>query len=356
MKGFLILEDKTIIKGKLFGYSKKAAGEVVFTTGMVGYPQTLTDPSFKGQIIVFTFPLIGNYGIPSSSYQNKLIKNFQSGKIQAEGIVISCKSQSSSHWQAKLCLEDWLKKNKIPGLFEIDTRMLTKKLRQKGTMLGRITNHKTKQKKEIFFDPNRENLVEKVSCRQSLFFPGGKKKVLLLDCGVKQDIIRSLQELKATVIQTPWNFDPFVNNLKFDGLVISNGPGDPQKVKKTIATVRKIIIKNKPILGICLGHQILALAAGGQTYKLKYGHRSQNQPCLLTGTNKAFITSQNHGFAVKSSSLPKNWKEWFVNLNDQTCEGIIHNKKPFAGVQFHPEACPGPTDTKFILEKFLSWL
>lgn len=359
MNGYLILEDKTVFQGNFFGFPRETAGEVVFTTGMVGYPETLTDPSFKGQILVFTYPLIGNYGVPFLQFKNKLVQNFESNKIQVKGVIITHQSNSVSHWLAKFSFADWLKENKIPGLSGIDTRFLTQKLRQKGTMLGKIIKAKSpklKIKSNKFYDPNKENLVAKVSCKKPIVYKNGQTRILLIDCGVKANIIRSLLLLKTTVIQVPWDFDPFRSKVKFDAVVVSNGPGDPKRVKKTIKTVREILYRNIPFLGICLGNQILALAAGGKTYKLKYGHRSQNQPCLLVGSQKAFITSQNHGFAVRATSLSVEWKEWFINLNDGTNEGIIHRRKPFASVQFHPEASPGPWDTKFIFEKFLSWV
>ncbi len=204
-----------------------------------------------------------------------------------------------------------------------------------------------------FYDPNKENLSQKVSSKKIKIYKGGRKKIALIDCGVKANIIRSFLNLKTTVIQIPWDFDLLSSPIKFDGVVLSNGPGDPRKAVKTISNVKRLMEKNVPLLGICLGNQILALAAGCQVYKLKYGHRSQNQPCLLEGTKKAFITSQNHGYAVKTDSLPSDWKQWFVNLNDNTNEGIKHRNKPFASVQFHPEASPGPTDTQFILKDFV---
>lgn len=365
MGGYLVLEDKTVFKGQFFGYTKEVAGEVVFTTGMVGYPESLTDPSFKGQILVFTYPLVGNYGVPLAKFKKGLIQNFESERIQVNGVVVTYKADSTSHWLAKYSFSEWLKKNKIPGLSGIDARFLTQKLRERGVMLGRIVRKSQKSlaaagqaklKSQNFYDPNKENLVEKVSCKKIIIHRGGRKKILLIDCGVKASIIRTLLGLKTTVIQVPWDFDPFLNAVNFDGVVISNGPGNPKKAKPTVKIVRKILAKNIPLLGICLGNQILALAAGGKTYKLKYGHRSQNQPCLMSGTQKAFVTSQNHGFVVRASSLSKEWQEWFVNLNDGTNEGIIHRRKPFASIQFHPEASPGPTDTKFIFEKFLSWV
>lgn len=354
MDGFLVLEDKSKFRGQFFGFPKEVAGEVVFTTGMVGYPESLTDPSFKGQILVFTYPLIGNYGVPALKQKEGVIQNFESKTIQPEAVIVTYQSPSCTHWQAKFSFNRWLKKHKIPGLCGIDTRFLTQKLREKGSLLGKLVfHHKSKLN---FYDPNKENLVEKVSCRKVITYQGGRKKVLLIDCGLKMSILRELCKLHLTIIQVPWDFDPFKNKVAFDGVVISNGPGDPKMVKKTIKVTRKILKKNIPVLGICLGNQILGLAAGGKRYKLKYGHRSQNQPCLQVGSQKAFITSQNHGFAIRASSLPRGWQEWFVNLNDGTNEGIIHTKRPFASVQFHPEAGPGPTDTKFIFEKFLRWV
>lgn len=356
MEAKLILEDGTIFKGEAFGFPKDVDGEVVFTTGMVGYPESITDPSYKGQILVFTYPLIGNYGIPDKKETKEVVDNFESQKVQVSGIIVSCLTNSTSHWQARQSLEVFLKKNQVPGLYGLDTRFLTQKLRQKGTMLGKILLKEKIDKKLEFFNPNLSNLVAQVSCSKIKIYKNGKKRLLLIDCGTKLGIIRSLLQLKNTVIQVPWNYDPFLNNLKFDGVVISNGPGDPQKVPQTIKIIKKIMKKGLPILGICLGNQLLALAAGGETYKLKYGHRSQNQPCLLKGTKKAFITSQNHGYTVRASSLPDQWKEWFINLNDKTNEGIIHNSKPFCAVQFHPEACPGPSDTQFIFKDFLAWI
>ena len=343
----LILEDKTVFEGFSFGANVSTSGEAVFNTGMVGYPEALTDPSYFGQILIFTYPLIGNYGVPPRESRGGLFKYFESEKIQTKGMIISDLSFKYSHWQAKKSLENWLLEENIPGIYGIDTRALTKKLRKEGTMLAKITGDKT----DIdFYDPNRENLMSKVSCQNLREYGEGKVKIVLLDCGVKHSIIRSLLERKAKVIRVPYDYDIF--KLKFDGLLISNGPGDPKKCQKTIEVVREAMKRKIPIFGICLGNQILALASGADTFKLKYGHRSQNQPCQDLETKKCYVTSQNHGFAVEKSSLPGDWKTWFLNINDGTIEGIKHKEKPFFGVQFHPEASPGPVDTKFLFDKF----
>ena len=347
----LVLEDGSIFHGFSFGAEKSIAGEVVFNTGMVGYPESFTDPSYKGQILVLTYPLIGNYGVPGEEKEENLLKYFESDKIQISGLVISDYSKDYSHWNAKKSLSEWLKQHDVPGIYGIDTRELTKKLREKGTMLGRIVY----DDKEIELeDPNKRNLVAEVSIKEPVVYEKGKTRVVAIDCGIKNNIIRSLLKRDITVIRVPWDYDFF--KLKFDALVISNGPGDPKMAKETIANVKKALENNIPIFGICLGNQIMALAAGGNTYKLKYGHRSQNQPCLEAGTKRCFITSQNHGYAVEIKSMPNEWKPWFVNVNDNTNEGIKHATKPFLAIQFHPEATPGPVDTGFLFDKFLEML
>ena len=344
----LVLEDGSFFNGFSFGYKKPVSGEVVFNTGMVGYPESLTDPSYRGQILVLTYPLIGNYGVPSYEKENNLFKFFESDKIQVQGLVISNYSDSYSHWNAKKSLSDWMKEYNIPGIFGVDTRALTKKLREKGTMLGKIVYGK---KNMQFEDPNKRNLAEEVSISEPIIYKKGKKKVVIVDCGTKNNIIRAFLRRNFTVIRVPWNYD-FLNE-KSDGVVISNGPGNPKMCKETIKYVRTALSKNMPVLGICLGSQILALAAGANTYKLKYGHRSQNQPCVEVGTKRCYIASQNHGYAVDADTLPEDWREWFYNDNDKTNEGIIHISKPFFGAQFHPEASPGPDDTEFVFDMFL---
>ena len=368
MDGALYLEDGSLFLGKIFGYPTQTSGEVVFSTGMVGYPQSLTDPSYEGQILVFTYPLIGNYGVPQKKYKNKILQNFESEKIQVKGLVVNEKVDDQSHWQARQTLDCWLKQEKIVGLWGIDTRALTQKLREKGVMLGKLGRFKIddlRLKNGQFYDPNKENLVAKVSCKKPIIYKNGPKKVLLIDCGVKMGIVRKLFALGLTIIRVPWDFDLVQTRWSkttgfsyqdIDGVVISNGPGDPRLLSQTIKTVKKILGKKIPTLGICLGNQLMGLAAGGSIYKLKYGHRSVNQPVLLIGSKKAFITSQNHGFAVDKKSLNSDWQEWFINLNDETNEGIRHKYLPFMSIQFHPEGNPGPQDTSWIFEEFISLL
>jgi carbamoyl-phosphate synthase small subunit len=344
----MILEDGSIFYGYSFGSKKSVSGEVVFNTGMVGYSESLTDPSYRGQILVFTYPLIGNYGVPGYEKEDNLLKFFESDKIQVKGLIITDYSENYSHWNAKKSLSEWLKENDIPGLYGVDTRELTKKLRRKGTMLGKVI---LDNKKIKFENPNRKDLMKEVSIKEPIFYKKGKKRIILVDCGAKNNIIRAFLRRGFTIIRVPWDYD-FLNE-EADGIIISNGPGNPKKCKKTINNVKEALSKNTPILGICLGSQILALATGANTYKLKYGHRSHNQPCIETGTKRCYITSQNHGYAVDAETLPEDWREWFYNNNDGTNEGIIHISKPFFGTQFHPEASPGPDDTEFLFDMFV---
>ena len=343
MKTRLILEDNSVWEGESFGEQKSSAGEVVFTTAMTGYVEALTDSSYKGQILVFTYPLIGNYGVVDRRF-------FQSDKVQVSGVIVAQACFSPSHWESQKSLDFWLRENNIPGLQGIDTRALTQKLRNKGTMLGKIQN---KNEEISFYDPNKENLVAEVSSKKLITFKSrGKKAVCLIDCGYKRSILNCLLDRGLTVKIIPWDFDPF-GKFDFDGMVVSNGPGDPKMATKTIKIVKKAIGKKLPVLGICLGDQIVSLAAGAQTFKLKFGHRSLNQPVKDQRSSRCFITSQNHGFAVDPKSLPLGFKQWFFNLNDQTCEGVISDDGRIMGVQFHPEGNPGPTDTSWVFDEFL---
>ena len=344
----LILEDGTTFDGYTFGFARSVSGEVVFNTAMTGYSESLTDPSYKGQILVLTYPIIGNYGVPDYVREDDMLKYFESYALHITGLVISDYTEDYSHWNSKKSLGDWLKEFKTPGIYGIDTRALTKILRERGTMLGKIIYG---DEKIEFYDPNKDNLVQKVSIGEKKVYGKGKHRILLVDCGVKYNIIRNLLKRNTTVTVVPWNYDFTME--EYDGLFISNGPGDPKECKDTIRHLRKAIAGDIPIYGICLGNQLLALAAGADTYKLKYGHRSHNQPVLLKDTNKAYITSQNHGFAIDNDALPEDWEPLFTNLNDNTNEGMRHIAKPFFSTQFHPEASSGPTDTEFLFDRFI---
>lgn len=347
IKARLELEDGSIFQGYSFGAQSSVAGEVVFNTSMVGYPESLTDPSYYGQILVLTYPLIGNYGVPESEIINGLDEWFESSGIKITGLVVSEYSASYQHWSAKKSLGQWLTEHNVPGLYGIDTRMLTKQLREEGTMLGRLLFFSDQKQ---FYDPNKINLVEQVSCKAPVDYGDGEKTVVLIDCGAKDNIIRCLLKRGLRVRRVPWNYD--FTGEPYDGLMISNGPGDPKMCRETVTIVRKALEQDKPIFGICMGNQILALAAGADTYKLKFGHRSQNQPCVEAGTKRCYITSQNHGYAVDGRTLQNGWEPWFVNANDGTNEGIRHQSKPFRSVQFHPEAAPGPVDTAILFDDF----
>lgn len=344
----LILKDGNIFEGKLFGTHKSVAGEVVFNTGMVGYPETLTDPSYKGQILVLTYPLIGNYGVPSMNDNEDVPEFFESEKIQIQALIVSEESVSYSHWNAVESLDAWLKKFSVPGLYGIDTRRLTKILREHGTMLGKI---EVGNEKVEYYNPDIDNLISKVTVPHVEKYGTGKKRILLIDCGCKKSIISNFLERNVTVLRVPYDYN--IDNEDFDGAVISNGPGNPAVYKQLVVSAKKLIQKQVPTLGICMGHQILSLAAGAKTYKLKYGHRSQNQPVKQVDSNKCYVTSQNHSFAVDTKTLPRGWQPWFENLNDYSNEGVRHEKLPFRSVQFHPEAAPGPVDTSFIFDEFL---
>jgi carbamoyl-phosphate synthase small subunit len=338
----LILHDGTKFEGKNFGASLGRAGEVVFATGMVGYPEALTDPSYKGQILIITYPIVGSYGVPDKKF-------WESDKIQVSGLIVSDYIDTPSHFQSKMTLAQWFKKENLPLLEIKDTRFLTQKIRENGVMLGKIIIDKNIPD----YDPNLDNVVSQVSTKTVTTEGTGKKTIVLIDCGAKNNIKRCFLKRGVRVIQVPWDFDLFGNRskLKFDAVFVSNGPGDPKMADKTIATVKKSLENKMPTLGICLGNQILALAAGGNTYKLKYGHRSQNQPCIDVRTNRCYITTHNHGFAV--DKIPDGFKPWFVNANDNTTEGILHHKYPFMATQFHPEATPGPKDAEWIFDYFL---
>ena len=357
----LILDDGTTFCGWAFGAEKNVSGEVVFNTAMTGYPESLTDPSYAGQMLVMTYPLVGNYGVPSTeAADNGLPELLESERIHATALIVADYSETYSHWNAQESLDAWLKREGVPALTGIDTRRLTKVLRESGVMMGRIEVKSEEVKSEKFTEEyGSVNWVEKVSCKEvKTYQPYGEKKhrVVLVDCGVKANIIRCLLRRGIEVVRVPWDYD--FNQLDFDGLFLANGPGDPEQCSKTVEHIRTFLNNEivRPCMGICLGNQLLAKAAGAKTYKLKYGHRSHNQPVQRVGTTQCFITSQNHGYAVDASTLPSDWEPLFVNMNDGSNEGIRHKTNPWMSAQFHPEACSGPVDTEFLFDEFTKML
>lgn len=376
----LLLDDGTVFCGKSFGFEKPVAGEVVFNTAMTGYPESLTDPSYAGQLMTLTYPLVGNYGVPPFTLEpNGLATFMESGHIHAEAIIVSDYSENYSHWNAVESLGDWLKREQIPGITGIDTRELTKVLREHGVMMGRIVFEDAVDNEQMAIDNYGEiNYVDKVSCKDIIVYAGTEsrhfdigtpaaqlnsrlsadcqlKRVLLVDCGVKHNIIRCLLKRGVEVIRVPWDYD--YNGLEFDGLFISNGPGDPDTCDAAVQNIRKAMKNEKlPIFGICMGNQLLSKAGGAKIYKLKYGHRSHNQPVRMVGTERCFITSQNHGYAVDNSTLTEDWEPLFINMNDGSNEGIRHKRNPWFSAQFHPEAASGPTDTEFLFDEFVKLL
>ena len=361
----LILSDGTVFCGWSFGFEADTVGEVVFNTAMTGYPESLTDPSYAGQILVTTFPLIGNYGVPDTGIGSDGLPLFmESDRIHPKALVVADYSETYSHWNAKESLAAWLKREKIPAITGIDTRHLTKVLREHGVMMGKIEVIGEKQDVRDMTeaeDYGSVNWVEKVSCKEVITYRldtnlSPLKKVVLVDCGVKANIIRCLIRRGIEVVRVPWDYD--FNQLEFDGLFLANGPGDPEQCDKTVAHIRTFLNNEtvRPCMGICLGNQLLARAAGAKTYKLKYGHRSHNQPVQRVGSTQCYITSQNHGYAVDDKTLPADWEPLFVNMNDGSNEGIRHKTNPWMSAQFHPEACSGPTDTEWMFDEFASLL
>ena len=352
----LVLQDGTKFHGKSFGYDAPVAGEVVFNTAMMGYPESLTDPSYAGQLVTLTFPLVGNYGVPPFTFGAEGLPTFmESDHIHASAIIVSNYSEQYSHWNANESLAEWLKREQVPGITGIDTRELTKVLREHGVMMGQIifdddpTNIPQAQYEGV-------NFVDRVSCKDIIRYnEGAGKRVVLVDCGVKANIIRNLIERGLEVVRVPWNYD--YTEMDFDGLFLGNGPGDPDLCQDAVNILRQQMNKSrKPICGICMGNQLMAKAGGANIYKLKYGHRSHNQPVRMVGTDKCYITSQNHGYAVDASTLDKDWSELFVNMNDGSNEGVRHNTNPWFTSQFHPEACSGPVDTLFMFDLFVEKL
>ncbi len=350
-KARLILEDGSVFEGYSFGYERSVAGELCFYTAMTGYPESLTDPSYRGQILVPTYPMIGNYGVPADEKTDGISRFFESERIWCQALIIADYSEQFSHWDSARSLGTWLKQQQVPGICGIDTRELTQKLRDQGAMLGKIVFN---DEDVELVDPNKRNLVAEVSTKEIKTYGHGSKKVLMVDCGMKNNILRCLLRYDVTVKRVPWDYD--FRNEDYDGLFISNGPGDPSICTETIENLRWALQQDKAIMGICLGNQLLAIAAGASTYKMKYGHRGHNVPVRRVGTHHCLITSQNHGFAIDNETLPSEWEPLFVNLNDGTNEGIRHKSKPFFSTQFHPEASSGPVDSMLLFDEFVKSL
>jgi carbamoyl-phosphate synthase small subunit len=365
----LLLSNGSKFEGDLIGAPLTSSGQMVFTTGMVGYSEAMTDPSYFGQILTFTYPLIGNYGIPAlpKELTVPIPRGFESERVNAAAVIVSIDSPEAFHWNSFLSLDHWLKDQNVPGIVGLDTRHLVHLVRQTPNLLGRVLPTDPQgerdfglelnaKAKDAFFDPGAHEILPQVSTaeRRVLTPESGRAKtrIGLIDCGVKWNIIRQLLDLECEVELVPW--DTKLSDVDCSGWLISNGPGDPTKTGDLQGRVKELFTGHRPILGICLGHQILSLAAGCHTSRMRYGHRSHNQPVYLVGTRRGFITSQNHGYVVEEDSLPSDWEPWFRNANDQTNEGIKHKSKPFSSVQFHPEAAGGPRDTGWILEQFVS--
>jgi len=339
----LLLEDGYSVRGSAFGAARDVRGEVVFNTGLTGYVETLTDPSYRGQILVLTYPLQGNYGVPE--------KPFESSRVQVLGLVVTHYSAAPSHHSSVRSLEEWLCEEGVPAVSGIDTRTLTRRLRERGTMEGWLLADPTKKDGAVSVDMTQ--VARAVAPAEVAHYAGGDARILVIDTGAKENIIRSLQRRGASVVRVPFEMDwgPMLDEV--DGVVLTNGPGDPADLGALVARVKTILARGMPTFGVCLGHQILAQAAGASTFKLKYGHRSQNQPVVDQISRRAYVTSQNHGYAVREDTLPPDWEPWYANLNDGTNEGIRHRQMPFRSVQFHPEAAPGPRDTEFLFDDFL---
>lgn len=361
----LALEDGTVFRGKGFGARSSVDGEVVFNTSMIGYPELLTDPSYHEQIVVMTYPILGSYGVPPYSLCDSygVPLHFESDSVKVKGFVVSSLS-NPSHWSSEKSLHEWLVDENVPGISGLDTRVLTQKIRMNGTMLGFMTvsnemldDQTIRSRLSQLKDPNKRNLVENVSVKEPVHYVNeSPAAVVLIDCGVKSGIIRNLLQGGVTVVRVPYDY-PIQDILELDpsGIVLSNGPGDPRQCAETIETARELLDKTIPVMGICLGAQILALAAGGETYKLKFGHRAVNHPCIDLTNGRCYITTQNHGYTVNQESLEKtDFYTRFVNLNDKTVEGFKHKSRNIQGIQWHPESSPGPYDTSFLFDQFVA--
>ncbi|KAG6029975.1 Amino-acid acetyltransferase, mitochondrial [Claviceps sp. Clav32 group G5] len=356
----LTIRDGPVFNGKAFGANTNVSGEAVFTTSLVGYNESLSDPSYRGQILVFTQPLIGNYGVPSSTQRDEynLLKYFESPHLQCAGVVVSDVALQYSHWTAVESLGQWCAREGVPAISGVDTREIVTYLREQGSSLARISvgDEYDADEDEGYIDPGQINLVKRVSTKAPFVVesPGANLHVALIDCGVKENIIRSLVSRGASVTVFPYNYPIHKVADYYDGVFISNGPGDPTHCQETVYNLASLMESSSiPIMGICLGHQLLALAVGARTIKLKYGNRAHNIPALDLTTGQCHITSQNHGYAIDASTLPSDFKEYFVNLNDGSNEGMMHKTRPIFSTQFHPEAKGGPMDSSYLFDKYL---
>lgn len=345
----LHLANGAVFKGKSFGYEASVKGEVIFNTAMTGYPEILTDPSSFGKIVVFTYPLIGNYGVPIEEVKQRISTFFESEKIHAFGVVISDYSFEYSHWNAVKSLSDWLKEHKIPAIYGVDTREITSILREEGSMDATLTVGEVASAEVM--EKGCENPVELLSCKEVITHGESEKNLLLIDCGVKHDLIRTFLKYGVKITQVPFDYD--FNSVNYDAIVISNGPGNPMDCQPTIENLKVALKQDKPILGIGLGHQLLCLADGASVLKLKYGHHGHNQPVRLVNGTRCFITDQNHEYAVDAETLNSNWTPLLVNMNDNTNEGVYHNTKPFVSVQFQPQTAEDGSDTTFLFDEFM---
>ena len=366
----LILDDGTEFHGFSFGSPRNTTGELIFNTTMVGYCELLTDPTFAGQVLTLTWPLVGNSGVPPQTEDRSVRRFFESNRIWPCGLVVSEYSPQFSHWNAVRSLGDWLKEEGVPAITGIDTRALAKRIREKGTVVGQIVVDVPGSAGILPASSQagslrpQVNLTAEVSCKEIIEYepsphsplptPHSSPSILLLDLGVKNSVIRNLTGRGAKVVRVPWNHD--FTKMEYDGLVLSNGPGDPAFLGETVENVKKAIHLGRPIFGIGMGNLVLGKAAGAETFRLPFGHRTSNQPVRLCGTDRTHVTPQNHGFALDPSRLPDDWEQWFVNLNDGTCEGIRHKTKPFFAVQFHPENCGGPRNRENVYDLFFSQL
>jgi len=363
----LLLEDGSLFPGMGFGAETTAVGEVVFTTGMVGYPESMTDPSFAGQLLCFTYPLIGNYGVPAYHDADAMgiPRNFESDSIKTSGLIVQEACREPSHWASRESLSDWMSDEGIPGISGVDTRSLVTRLRESGVMMGVLANGPDLSTKPELMQMLQTStrydsidFVKRVSPKEEQVFGSSTEKIVLVDCGAKLGIVRNILSRGYSVVRVPFDAS-YASVMKHDpaGVVISNGPGDPQLCVDTVRATSRLIESEVPILGICLGEQLVGLAEGAETYKLKYGHRGQNKPVVDVISGRGFVTSQNHGYSIDEGTLAKTeLKPWFINADDRSIEGVVHQKKPCIAVQFHPEASPGPYDTEFVFDRFTSFI